>query len=281
MTELRKARKRRNRQPSIISSETDRRFSPSHDTESSDSPGDLPSDSSDSPASPPPLPAPQKRRRATAKCVVDAPAPQDNPNPSIMLDYIVAIFPPAELKKAITKRVSKNMSLRLSTDEPWDTVKAQILVKIDTALNPQTINFENYSIAYTIPRIVTKPGYPLSNANDYALLVDRARKPKLVHLHVTPVVNLDNKENEPANDAEKTKKKRSRINPEDLPSYVAKIAGIQALQVHWKCLKQTTKCFGVYCFVDKEGVHLPLSHEMIDCWAMCIVRVPSSRIHTG
>jgi hypothetical protein len=127
-----------------------------------------------------------------------------------MLDYIVAIFPPAKLKKAINKCVSQNTSLRLSTDEPWDTVKAQILVKIDAALNPCSINFDNYSIAFTIPRIVSKPGYPLSNANDYALLVDCAHKPKLVHLHITPVVGPDDKENEPANDdTEKTKKKQS------------------------------------------------------------------------
>ena len=199
-----------------------------------------------------------------------------------MLDYIVAIFSPAELKKPVTKRVPKNLSLRLSTDEPWDTVKAQILVKIDAALNPQSIKFENYSIAYTIPHIVSKPGYPLFSADDYALLVDRARKPKLVHLHVTPVVGPDDKENQPANDdAEKTKQKRSRVNPKDLPGYVNKIAGIQALQGRWKCPKQTTKCFGVHCFVDKEGTHLALSHEMLDCWVMCIVCFSfSSHSHT-
>jgi hypothetical protein len=199
-----------------------------------------------------------------------------------MLDYIVAIFSPTELKKPVTKRVPKNMSLRLSTDEPWDAIKAQILVKIDAALNPRSISFENYSIAYTIPRIVSKPGYPLSSANDYALLVDRARKPKLVHLHVTPVVGPDDNENQLANDdAEKTKKKRSRVNPADLPGYVNKIAGIQALQGRWKCPKQTMKCFGVYCFINKDGSHLALSHEMLDCWAMCIVRFSfSSRSHT-
>ena len=199
-----------------------------------------------------------------------------------MLDYIIAIFSPAEMKKPVTKREPKKMSLRLSTDEPWDTIKAQILVKIDAALNPRSINFENYSIAYTIPHIISKPGYPLSSTDDYALLVNRASKPKLVHLHVTPVVGPDDKENQPANDdAEKTKKKRSRANPEDLPGYVNKIAGIQALQGRWKCPKQTTKCFGVYCFVDKEGTHLALSHEMLDCWAMCIVRFSlPSRSHT-
>jgi hypothetical protein len=193
-----------------------------------------------------------------------------------MLDYIVAIFPPAELKKAITKCVPKNMSLRLSTEEPWDTVKAQILIKIDTALNPWSINFENYSIAYTIPHILSKPSYPLSSTDDYALLVDRALKPKLVHLHVTPVVGLNDKENELANDdAEKTKKKRSRANPEELPGNVNKVAGIRALQERWKCAKQTTKCFGVHCLVNKEGVHQPLSHEMLDCWGIVHCLFPS------
>ena len=124
---------------------------------------------------------------------------------------------------------------------------------------------------------------PLSSENDYALLVDRARKGKLIHLHVTPIIGPDDKENEPANDdAEKAKKKRTRANPKDLPGYVNKIAGIRALQEHWKCTKQTTKCFGVHCFVDKEGVHLPLTHEMLDCWAMCIVSVSFSFcVHTN
>jgi hypothetical protein len=258
------SRKCRQRQPSIISSETDRRFSPSRDSESSESSGD--SDSAE------PVEVPQKRPKPPAKRV---PAPQGNPNPAgVMLDYIIAIFSPAEMKKAINKRLPKNMSLRLSTDEPWDTVKAQILVKIDAALNPQSINYEHYNVSYSIPRVIAKPGYPLSADTDYTILVDRARKPKLVHLNVTPIASADDKENNPADqDAEKQKKKRSRRDPAELPGYVNKVAQMRALQDHWKCPKQTVKCFGVHCFIDKEGVHLPLSHEMFDCWAACIVSI--------
>jgi hypothetical protein len=63
----------------------------------------------------------------------------------------------------------------------------------------------------------------------------------------------------------------------DLPGYLNKIAGIRALQEHWLCPKQMAKCFGVHCFIDKDSVH-----EMLNCWAMCIVSVCfSSCVHTN
>ena len=120
---------------------------------------------------------------------------QDPTAPIPKLDYILTLFSATEMKKSAAKREPKKSSLQLSANEPWDTVKAQILVKIDEVLKPSTLSINNYEVLLTIPRVVSKPGYPLASATDYSILL------------------------------------------------------------------------GTYCFVNNEGMHLPLSHERLDCWA--------------
>lgn len=46
----------------------------------------------------------------------------------------------------------------------------------------------------------------------------------------------------------------------------------QALREHWKCKKQQETCLGNHCYVNPEGVHLPLSHERLESWASAILR---------
>jgi hypothetical protein len=41
-----------------------------------------------------------------------------------------------ELKKAALKHKTKSTNLRLNSDEPFDTFKVQIIVKISQALKP-------------------------------------------------------------------------------------------------------------------------------------------------
>src|ERR1700677_4651539 len=40
--------------------------------------------------------------------------------------------------------------MQLSTDEPWDMMKVQILVKSFAALNPPLVDFDNYESNFTI-----------------------------------------------------------------------------------------------------------------------------------
>lgn len=40
----------------------------------------------------------------------------------------------------------------LNDDEPYDRLRAQILVHIDQLISPPSINWEEYDITYTIPR---------------------------------------------------------------------------------------------------------------------------------
>lgn len=45
-------------------------------------------------------------------------------------------------------------------------------------------------------------------------------------------------------------------------------ANIKLLQERWPCDK--AGC-GTYCFVNAKGEHTPLSHAMLDVWAMAMV----------
>jgi hypothetical protein len=175
------------------------------------------------------------------------------------------------MKKPAGKREPKKSSLQLSSDEPWDTLKAQLLVKIDEVFKPTTLSIDDYDILFTIPRIVSKPGYPLASATDYSILLDRSVKSRLVQLSVSTAIDDGDKENEEMENAEKAKKKKGR-DPATLPGNVKKAANIRSIQERWKCAKKTAECQGTYCFVDNEGTHLPLSHERLDCWAAAMVR---------
>ena len=62
-------------------------------------------------------------------------------NPKKQITYLIAILTPEEAKKAQSKQAPVSTSLELWSDEPWDTVKAQFLVKISDALSPQNLDF--------------------------------------------------------------------------------------------------------------------------------------------
>jgi hypothetical protein len=72
--------------------------------------------------------------------------------------YILSILAAAEAKKTvISKRISQSAIVRLDTDDPWDTMKAQILVKIDQALHPSRIQYDDYDIKFYITRAFQNP----------------------------------------------------------------------------------------------------------------------------
>ena len=76
---------------------------------------------------------PQKRKNAKQP----KPGRAHTPNPSIsfIVNYAVSVFTSAEMKKAVSKWVAKCSSFQLRTDEPWDTLKAQLLVKVSNAIS--------------------------------------------------------------------------------------------------------------------------------------------------
>ena len=74
-----------------------------------------------------------------------------DPTPTVrQIAYMLTITSAAKLKKAAAKRKPKTQNLCLNSDEPWDTFKAQILVKISTAIKPKNINFDDYTLRFSI-----------------------------------------------------------------------------------------------------------------------------------
>jgi hypothetical protein len=112
--------------------------------------------------------------------------------------YVLALFSATEMKKPATKRTAKNGSIRLNTNEPWDTVKAQLLVQISNLLKPQLLDFSQYETNFYIPRVLPKPGLPLLNDADYDYMIERARSLKSADLIINLIVvekGAQNKEN--------------------------------------------------------------------------------------
>ena len=178
------------------------------------------------------------------------------------------------MKKPVSKRVAKTSSLQLSPDEPWDTLQAQFLAQIDALLHPTTHVYADYQVITMIPHILGKPGLPLISANDYTLLLERARnKSNLVNIFIVALKDESDQENNaPDEPVPKSAKKGSR-DPRTYPGYVRQLANIKALQGEWRCTKKTPSCLSSYCYINNEGVHIPLGNEQLECWASAMVRV--------
>jgi hypothetical protein len=82
------------------------------------------------------------------------------------------------MKKEEKKRGdARNTFLQLASNEPWDTLKSQLLVKIDNILKPTQLEFGNYAFYFTVPRVHTM-ATSLDDEASYAFMVDRALKGK-------------------------------------------------------------------------------------------------------
>jgi hypothetical protein len=272
-----RARKRQYRPPSIITSDVDRRFSPSESE--SDSSNQSVTTSIVLPkkrnrkATPPRLPPPP------AIAPVSDHAPDTPTVNAINVHYVTSILSTAEVKKSINKRVPKNASFQLRTDEPWDTFKAQVLVRITDALHPTTIDLAHYNLMACIARIITKPGAPLNTEAEYAMFVNRLANSKtkdgiLTNITITQLDDGSNKENVPDKEASQSKKKTK--DPSLLPGNLKKTANIQALQECWVCEKKQPNCLGTFCYVLDDGTHFALSNACFECWAFAMVRCPLS-----
>ena len=271
-------RKKQHYQPSIIDSDHDHRFS------NSGSDGDSTSQESDTPEPQPaavlvaPISSTVPRKRAKA----GSSAPHTPIPTPLLVNYVVAFFSSAEMKKAISKRTPKSSTFRLRTDEPWDTLKAQLLVKVSEALGDGAILvFSQYNFVISISRVISKPGLPLISDADYDLLLAKLNAVKLkdsesilANVTITQLEGADDKENEAA--ANNKSKKKVMKDPDTLPGNVEKANNIQMLQQHWKCDKRQINCVGMYCYIDREGNHLSLSHQHLDCWAAAMVSTQPS-----
>lgn len=97
------------------------------------------------------------------------------PPVSVKLMYNISLFPASEGKKDLKKCVGTNMYLKLDSDEPFDTWKAQLLVKIEKTFNPPRLDFDAYTITFSVPRIQPS-AIALTSTEDYDLMLKRTQK---------------------------------------------------------------------------------------------------------
>ena len=91
--------------------------------------------------------------------------------PTVKLTYLLSILSAEEAIKPISKCLPISASLELGADEPWDRIKAQLLMKIDEALTSWVLKFDNYLTMFFIPCVLLKPGMVLSTDENYAALL--------------------------------------------------------------------------------------------------------------
>ena len=163
------------RQPSIIDSDLNRHFSLSGSVSGSDS--DTTSHGSDIVVQDiKPIVIPKKHAKPASARASNPHTPIPTPTVSMTINYVVSFFSFAEMKKAVSKQLPKCSSFQLHSEEPWDTVKAQLLVKISDALGDAAhLDFSEYNLVVSILRVISKPGIPLASDNNYDLFSPGSR----------------------------------------------------------------------------------------------------------
>ena len=109
--------------------------------------------------------------------------PEPLPKAIKNITYYLAIFLEAEMKKGKKQRKASNKFLQTKSDHKWDTIKAQLLEKIDQTLRPKVINFDDYSFSWSVLHYQPLQMQLQTDVN-YQFLVTHALKPK------KPVVNI-------------------------------------------------------------------------------------------
>jgi hypothetical protein len=81
------------------------------------------------------------------------------PAPTVKLTYLLSILSAEEATKPVSKHLpvsdcASAASLELGAEEPWDRLKAQLLMKIDETLAPWALNFDDYLTMFYIPCVL-------------------------------------------------------------------------------------------------------------------------------
>ncbi|KAG6913283.1 hypothetical protein DXG01_008169 [Tephrocybe rancida] len=187
-----------------------------------------------------------------------------------------------KMSKPVSKQSPKCHTIQLTSDKPWDTVKAQLLVKFDLSLKPKALEITDYDIMYHILRVLPKPGIHLSDDSDYEGLLERVHnltsKMPTVNITIVERSKEEDKENVvqigEVDSKEEKKKKNAKCDPATLPGNIAKAKNVLKLQEQWVCNKHQELCVGVHCYVnpDLPNQHIPLNHEQLDCWASAMMK---------
>ncbi|KAG2034351.1 hypothetical protein BDR03DRAFT_984454 [Suillus americanus] len=199
------------------------------------------------------------------------------------VSYIITVFSAAKMKKAKTKCKPISTSVNLNSNEPWDTLKAQVLVKMSNVIKPHILNFDDYALTYQIPRVLPKPGLSLITQADFDGMMKRVNG----MIAITPLVNITvvqgqvqganagNDKNKDNAEHVPTKNKKQKESSALLPGNKKKLDNIQILRAHWKCKRTDSACPSDHCYVNPETEeHLLLGHKQFDCWASVMASAP-------
>ena len=140
------------------------------------------------------------------------------------ISCFVAVTSAAEMKKLVTNHCSKMYTFVLSSDDCWDTMKAQLLVKIDTAFNPKPQKLEDFNVMFHVPWILAKPGLHLTSDEEFTTMLQRVSKAKnnsVVHVTVSQIIRDEH---------EKENKDKKSCDKPLLPSTLTKNNNIRLLQ---------------------------------------------------
>ncbi|KAJ7758408.1 hypothetical protein B0H16DRAFT_1721009 [Mycena metata] len=216
-----------------------------------------------------PVVVPAKRKRGKGKKTIE--------KTPLVRDILVtiAVYTAEQMKKSRTSRGSPKSDLyTLTSDEPWDTLKAQIGVRICGILNPAILDLDNYDLTFTVPRHISDP-IKLSDETHYKHLLKTALTIKTgpsARVIVEPKPAANEKENDDAgqngskakNGGEKTKVRKER---DILPGNVALNEKIGLLRDKWRCPTPGAPCGSEHCFVHPtDPEHFPLSHAHMESW---------------
>ncbi|KAJ7769664.1 hypothetical protein DFH07DRAFT_938223 [Mycena maculata] len=188
-------------------------------------------------------------------------------------------------EKPAAKKPTKTAIFTLHNSEPFNTLKAQILVRIASALHPAQEDYNDYNITFTVPRQVTDP-VTLDSDETYTHLVGHALK-----INSTPCAKIvveakedraGNKENDAIEiddeSGDKTKRKgrpKTRIpNAQQiLPGNIALNEKIGILRARWQCPTPGGPCGSEHCFVQPDmSEHFPLSNAHFESWGSAMLK---------
>ncbi|KAI5992633.1 hypothetical protein EDC04DRAFT_2613582 [Pisolithus marmoratus] len=204
--------------------------------------------------------------------------------------YNVLIFPASESKKDdIKKQKGLTSYFKLNSDKPYDTWKAQLLVRISQKLNPIQIAYKDYDVSFTIPHVYPSPLLIMMD-NDYNFLLEHVRKAKepMANVYVQEKTttaghkhkcddlssSADGLDTENSHKKRKKKKKKTHT-PKDVDIDEANWPlnkNIHALRDCWLCHKKPS-CESEFCFINPldGGTHIPLMFACLNCWAATMV----------
>jgi hypothetical protein len=143
------------------------------------------------------------------------------------VSYIITVFSAAEMKKAKTKCEPISASVNLNSDEPWDTLMAQVLVKISNVIKPRILNFDDYALTYQIPRVLPKPGLSLITQANFDGMMKHVNRMNAV----TPLVNITVVQSQVQ--GENTGNDKNEDNAEHVPTKNKKQVNFRVLPVHF------------------------------------------------